>query len=297
MRLRYILLSLALTGSLLAEALTVERVAADPRLWPKQVITKAPATLTVLVNGQPSGTVQLPAGQLARLVRVEGSTAHLEVNGSPFTLPAAQTDLLAGAATQLTRLQQPPAAARPVVPPPPAQAAPAPGQKVLPIGAKEGPSTVQNTLGAALKNDLVSFKNNAVTFQKGDDLAGKRYLALYFSAHWCGPCRQFTPKLVQWYQQNRDKADQFEIVFVSSDTSAAMQTQYIKEDKMPWPAVDWGRSGTTKRLKDQYGGKGIPCLVVIDETGQVISHSYVNGQFVGPGKVLQDLEKLLAKKS
>ncbi|MBS0660835.1 MAG: redoxin family protein [Verrucomicrobia bacterium] len=291
---------MAFTGSLLAEALTVERVAADPRLWPKQVITKAPANITVLVNGQPSGTMQLPAGQIARLVRVEGSIVHLEINRSPFTLPASETDLLAGAATQLARLQQPAPAASNLPPRPAATtapAAPAPGQKVVPFGAKEGPGTAQNTLGASLKNDLVSFKNNAVTFQKGDDLAGKRYVALYFSAHWCGPCRQFTPKLVQWYQQHRDKADQFEIVFVSSDTSAAMQSQYMKEDKMPWPAVDWGRTGTTKRLKDQYGGKGIPCLVIVDEAGQVVSHSYVNGQFVGPQKVLQDLEKLLTKKS
>lgn len=290
---RCILLSLALCSSLAAQALTVERVAADPRLWPRQVITKAPANVTVLVQGQPAGSVVLPAGQVAKVVKVEGSLVHLEVNGSPFTLPASQTDLLAGAATMEARLQRPqPVAAAPQ----PSAPAPAPGQKVLPFGAKETAPTVQNALGASLKNDLISFKNNAVTFQKGDDLASKKYVALYFSAHWCGPCRQFTPQLVQWYQANRDKADQYEIVFVSNDTSAAMQAQYIKEDKMPWPAVDWGRTGTTKRLNDLYSGKGIPCLVVVDETGKVVSHSYENGRFVGPGKVLKDLTKLIGAK-
>lgn len=32
-------------------------------------------------------------------------------------------------------------------------------------------------------------------------MAGKQALALYFSAHWCPPCRGFTPQLAEWYMQ------------------------------------------------------------------------------------------------
>ena len=32
-------------------------------------------------------------------------------------------------------------------------------------------------------------------------MAGKQALALYFSAHWCPPCRGFTPQLAEWYKQ------------------------------------------------------------------------------------------------
>lgn len=290
---RLLLLSVLALGSLRAQepaGLTIAQVAADQRLWPKQVILKVPATVPAMVNGAPAGNVTLPAGQLVKLVRLAGETAHLEVNGSPFTLPATQTDLLAGAAMLRTRLllqaQQGAAPATPATPPP------VPGQKVLPAAAPAGATASNHVLGATLRNDLVSFKNNAVTFQKGDDLAGKKYVALYFSAHWCGPCRQFTPKLVQWYEANRGKAAQFEVVFVSSDTSAQMQAQYIKEDKMPWPAVDWSRA-TTKQLKQKYCGPGIPCLVVIDETGKVVSDSYEGKRYLGPGKVLQDLSRLI----
>jgi len=34
------------------------------------------------------------------------------------------------------------------------------------------------------------------------DLSGK-LVGLYFSAHWCGPCRQFTPILSKVYEEVR----------------------------------------------------------------------------------------------
>ena len=46
-----------------------------------------------------------------------------------------------------------------------------------------------------------------------DVLAGKT-IGIYFSAHWCPPCRGFTPKLVEFRDANKKD---FEVVFVSSD--------------------------------------------------------------------------------
>merc|ERR1711898_41575 len=42
-------------------------------------------------------------------------------------------------------------------------------------------------------------------------------LLLYFSAHWCPPCRGFTPKLVEFFSELEKKYPDASIAFVSSD--------------------------------------------------------------------------------
>merc|ERR1712045_671815 len=61
-------------------------------------------------------------------------------------------------------------------------------------------------------------------------LAGKTHVLLYFSAHWCPPCRGFTPKLAERY--NEGLKDNMEIIFVSSDQDSSQFDAYFKE--MPW---------------------------------------------------------------
>ena len=50
-----------------------------------------------------------------------------------------------------------------------------------------------------------------------DSLNGKDVVGLYFSAHWCPPCRGFTPKLAFAYAEMISLGKSFEIVFLSSD--------------------------------------------------------------------------------
>ena len=64
-----------------------------------------------------------------------------------------------------------------------------------------------------------------------------KYVAIYYSAHWCPPCRAFTPKLVEWYNGFKAKHENFELVFASSDKSEEAQIDYMKEASMPWPAM------------------------------------------------------------
>jgi nucleoredoxin len=66
------------------------------------------------------------------------------------------------------------------------------------------------------------------------DLSGK-VVAVYFSAHWCPPCRAFTPTLIKAYQDAKAAGTPFELVFVSSDEDQEGFDEYTKD--MPWPAV------------------------------------------------------------
>jgi nucleoredoxin len=152
----------------------------------------------------------------------------------------------------------------------------------------------ENTVYPAVKDSLVKSKGKDVETFDATPLKDAKYIAIYYSASWCGPCRAFTPDLVKWYKRNKAKNPHFELVFVSSDRSAADMAAYMKGDDMEWPALafdkkkDSGSAAVTK-----YSGRGIPCLVLIDEKGTVLSDSYVDGKYVGPRKVLEDIEKTL----
>ena len=60
-------------------------------------------------------------------------------------------------------------------------------------------------------------------------------IGVYFSAHWCPPCRAFTPKLAELYQEAQKEALPFRIAFVSSDRDEASFKEY--HSTMPWPAI------------------------------------------------------------
>lgn len=67
-----------------------------------------------------------------------------------------------------------------------------------------------------------------------------KILGLYFSAHWCGPCRAFTPNLVKFYESFKETNtgdEELEIVFVSSDRDEVAFEEYYKE--MPWLSLNF----------------------------------------------------------
>lgn len=107
-----------------------------------------------------------------------------------------------------------------------------------------------------------------------DALQGKKVVGLYFSADWCGPCRQFTPDLVNFYEKmnrRRGKKDEFEIVWISRCRDVQSYGQYFTQ--MKWialpPQEAMGERG--KWLGEKYAVKGIPTLVLLDEVGNVIT--------------------------
>lgn len=95
-------------------------------------------------------------------------------------------------------------------------------------------------------------------------MSGKKVVGLYFSASWCGPCRQFTPQLAQFYEKmNKKTKGRFEIVWVSGDRSEQEFASYYQ--KMPWLAVPINvASQVYQKLSPMYKVKGIPHMVFLD---------------------------------
>jgi nucleoredoxin len=128
------------------------------------------------------------------------------------------------------------------------------------------------------------------------DLAGPaiegapKYTALYFSAHWCPPCRMFTPKLVEWYNEFKSKHPNFELVFVSSDREESAMEEYIKGDKMPWPYVKFDKA--KEEIFGKYSAAGIPYLVLIDENGKNLTGQSGN-EWQSPQEVLAKIEEIV----
>ncbi|XP_045382121.1 nucleoredoxin isoform X2 [Lemur catta] len=77
------------------------------------------------------------------------------------------------------------------------------------------------------------------------------HVGVYFSAHWCPPCRSLTRVLVESYRKIKEAGQNFEIIFVSADRSEESFKQYFSE--MPWLAVPYTDEARRSRLNRLYG--------------------------------------------
>jgi nucleoredoxin len=164
--------------------------------------------------------------------------------------------------------------------------------------AKLAPSlpNTPHVLARELRGSLVTSKNGLLSTYADQPLEKKKLIALYFSAKWCGPCRKFTPELVSYYQRVVASHPDFEIVFVSADRSGPAMESYMRDFQMPWPAISFDKLAAHPSIQ-QYAGNGIPSLVLIDAQGKVVSDSYDGEKYLGPNKVLADLDRIFSNSS
>ena len=94
-------------------------------------------------------------------------------------------------------------------------------------------------------------------------------IGIYFSAHWCPPCRGFTPVLAERYKGLKEAGKKVEIVFVSSDRDEGAFNEYHAE--MPWLALPFADRARKQELSSKFGVSGIPTLVFIDAQGELIT--------------------------
>lgn len=151
--------------------------------------------------------------------------------------------------------------------------------------ALEDPSSVSGRYAAELNGKLVNARTGAFTKLSSPE---PRYYAFYRGASWCGPCRQFSPSLVKFYNHVKPAHPEFELILISDDAKAVDMYKYAKEEGFTWPAVPATFYPKLKVINPLFG-KTIPQLVVTDASGKVL----VDSDRVGREPALKQLEALL----
>lgn len=255
---------------------------------PSEVFVTAPAKLEIIRDGKTGGSVGLRMGEKLEVLDIEDNFLMVRYRNLTGRVLAAHTDLPRPTAGAQAAEAAPPPAAPIVAEVPVVSKAPSPPPAPLPPKVNAPPS---GPIHRALAGKLVSLAGTGLQRFDSARLAGVKFYGVYFSASWCGPCKQFTPELVDAYGKIRALYPEFEIVLMNGDRSPAAMAAYMKDDRMPWPALSFEAIRGSEL--NRYAGRGIPCLVLVDASGKVLSDSYRRGQYVGPDAVLDDTWKIL----
>ena len=94
-------------------------------------------------------------------------------------------------------------------------------------------------------------------------------VALYFSAHWCPPCKMFTGKLRQFYNEINADSKKLEIVWISGDEEEEEFDDYFEE--MPWLAMPFEPEDDREEVSEKFDISSIPQLIILNKDGSVKS--------------------------
>lgn len=147
-----------------------------------------------------------------------------------------------------------------------------------------------------LKGDLVYWHQGTLRHFDDEALETKKLYLLFFSANWSPQGRKFTPQLLEYYNRVAPEHPEFEVIFFSADRSPFGMETYMGQANMPWPAVDYEKLGSKAAIQNNFV-RGIPCLILVDGNGRILSNSYGTETNRGPETVLADLDKILKSQS
>lgn len=159
------------------------------------------------------------------------------------------------------------------------------------LAAWVSPGGAQSVFDEILNGNLMKLEGKKLEKFELKSKPTKYYL-FYYTASWCGPCQKFTPSLVKFYNEQKSKGNDFEIILITSDESEADMNGYAGKAKMEWPHLKLSKVDDFEK-KFKHPGTGIPNLVLTDLQGNLIKTSYEGKNYLGPNAVMEHLGSLL----
>ncbi len=126
------------------------------------------------------------------------------------------------------------------------------------LHAKEGTSE-----GKQYKDFTITYDGK--TEKLSDYVGNGHYTLVDFWASWCGPCIRQTKVIKELY--NKYKGKGLEVVGVAVWDEPANTLKAIKSHGLEWPCIINAQTIPT----DLYGISGIPCIILIDPNGKIVS--------------------------
>ena len=144
---------------------------------------------------------------------------------------------------------------------------------------KKYPALAKSVRVGKLKESLVNkaatgvgamFKDFTISYEGKDtklsDYVGKgKYTLVDFWASWCGPCMREIETLKKIYAEYHDKGLDILGVAVWDEPQATLAA--MEQKQIPWPVIINAQTIPT----DLYGISGIPCIILFDPQGKIVS--------------------------
>ena len=173
-------------------------------------------------------------------------------------------------------------------------APPQPSRLSEPAGEPSPTPAPPDAIFQFLHGDLVHFERNELRKLEDEAVVKKKLFLFFLSANSAAAARKFTPALVDYYNRVAPLHPEFETIFFSHDSSPFGMENYMRQTNMPWPAVVFERVAV--KMPIQKNVLGLPLLMLVTGNGKIL-YTSSGVQNVDPGKVIADLEKILATSS
>jgi len=165
--------------------------------------------------------------------------------------------------------------------------------KVTPAVPPPAKSAALSGFAAKFGNSLMVMDGETPQNFDGTKLTKVKYYAFYYASSSNTDCITFTPQLVSFYRTFKSSHPEFEVIFVDFDHSEREMLDYMYSTSMGWPAVWYSDVDNPELDIKKYCGSALPCLVLTDDTGRVLSDTFDGTKYTDPHHVIDDIRAIV----